>query len=314
MFKSLVLTGLTGLTGAALLGAAVSPADAAPPAPPRPAVHWQQVGEGITSGVSGMAVVRLRHGAVDALLVRDNKEPGQNRLALLHRTGTGDDARVSVRPLSWPGTEPVDLESVSAVPGHRGQYVALSSDGHAYWFSLAGNTVSLRGTFALPAHPTKANYEGFALTRGHDGELVAVWADRGQDERPGTLNAATLDLGSGSFGRPVSREVRAPYPTKDVRHVSDLAVSSDGSLTVSAASDPGDDGPFTSALYRAGHLTTGRHGAVHLSVTSAPQVLAAFTGHKIEALACAPGSRQGLLGTDDENAGGAVAAYGFCRS
>lgn len=309
MFKQ---TLLATLAGAAVLAATV-PAHAVSPEAPLPDVHWQHVGDGITSGISGLAVIGRRSGAVDALVIRDNKEPGQNRAALLHRTGSGAGATTSVHPLTWPGTAPADLESVAAIPGRRGQYVALASDGHAYWFSLDGSTVRVRGTFQLPAGSPEANDEGFALTAREGGGLTAVWADRGQDERPGTLSAATLDLEAGAFGRPVSAQVRAPYPTTDVRHVSDVSVSADGTLTVSSASDPGNDGPFASAVYRAGHVTTDRDGTVHLTVTASPHALATFADHKIEALACAPGSHQGLMGTDDENAGGAVATYGFCR-
>ncbi|MEU3543290.1 hypothetical protein [Streptomyces paromomycinus] len=272
----------------------------------RAAPAWQKVGDGITSGISGLAVVPgSRPGRTDLLVARDNKEPGENRLALI-RLRPGD--RPQVRPLAWRGSRtPADLEALDAVPGRPGEYVALASDGTGYHLRLDTDAGGARvlGTFTVPGASEDDNYEGFALTsQGH--RLVAVWADRGEDRRPGTLRAARLDLTRRAFSAPVTATFRAPYPAAHVRHVSDLKISASGALKVSAASDDGDDGPFDSALYDAGTVSVDGRGAVQLSVRKTPKPLGRYTGHKIEALACLPHSRHGVLGTDDENAGGAL--------
>lgn len=267
---------------------------------------WQQVGDGITSGISGLAVVPgSRAARTDLLVARDNKEPGENRLALV-RLRPGD--RPQVRPLAWRGSRtPADLEALDAVPGRPGEYVALASDGTGYHLRLdAGAGVArVLGTFTVPGAAEDDNYEGFALSaQGH--RLVAVWADRGEDSRPGTLHAARLDLTRRAFSAPVTAAFRAPYPAEHVRHVSDLKIGAGGALKVSAASDNGDDGPFDSALYDAGTVSVDGRGTVRLSVRNAPEPLGRYAGHKIEALACLPHSRHGVFGTDDENAGGAL--------
>ncbi|WP_275462201.1 hypothetical protein [Streptomyces noursei] len=299
------------LAGVALLAPTTATAqEQHPAAASRPGgTDWQRVGDGITAGISGLAI-ESRHGAaIDAVGVRDNKKPGQNRLVAI---GLRPGAGPQVQPLDWVGDLPVDLEAIDAVPGRPHAFVALASSGTAYRVVREGDTARVLGTFQLPGISPDANYEGFALFVSH-GKTVAVWADRGQDDRPATLSAAVWNPADNSFGKPVSAEFRAPYPTADVRHVSDVKVAADGRLTVSSASDPGDDGPFASALYDAGRVGVTADGRVRLTVSERPRRLATIAGHKVEALACLPGSRSGVLGSDDENAGGSVAVAAFCR-
>ncbi|MFI9050904.1 hypothetical protein [Streptomyces sp. NPDC053427] len=289
------------MAGAAFIAASAT-ADAAQPA------DWQRVGDGITSGISGIVVDGRDGDAVDTLAVRDNKNPGENRLVAVRYS---PDAAPRVRPLKWSGELPVDLEALDAVPGRDHEYVALASSGAAYRIHAEKGTARVVAAFQLPGISSDGNYEGFALDATKDG-IVAVWADRGQDDRPAKLTAALWDPATNSFGPHDSAKFSAPYPDEDVRHVSDVKVSPSGELTVSSASDPGDDGPYDSALYDAGHLSVGDDGDAHVSASDKPHRIAAFPGHKVEALACLPGSHEGIVGTDDENDGGSIAAAGFC--
>ncbi|MFJ9847834.1 hypothetical protein [Streptomyces sp. NPDC101150] len=295
------------LFGVAIAGAAfIAPSVIAHAAP---AADWQRVGDGITSGISGIVVDGRDGDAVDTLAVRDNKNPGESRLVAVRY---GPDAAPRVRPVQWSGELPVDLEALDAVPGRDHEYVALASRGTAYRIHVEKGTARVLAAFQLPGISSDGNYEGFALTARKEG-IVAVWADRGQDDRPAKLTAATWDPATNAFGPHDSAHFSAPYPDEDVRHVSDVKVSASGDLTVSSASDPGDDGPYDSALYDAGRLSVGDDGHAQLSVSEKPHRLAAFSGHKVEALACLPGSHEGIVGTDDENDGGSVAAADFCR-
>lgn len=273
---------------------------------------WQRVGDGITSGISGVVIDRQHGDTVDLLAVRDNKKSGQNRLVAVRYS---PDAKPRLRPLTWAGELPVDLEAIDAVPGRDGEYVALASSGKAYRIHREKDTVRVSHAFRLPGVSPDANYEGFALTAIR-GRIVAVWADRGQDDRPGKLSAAQWDPDTNTFGPRDSAEFTVPYPTDEVRHISDVQLSATGALTVSSASDPGDDGPYDSALYQAGRVSVG--SGVRLHVPDAPRRLATFPGYKIEALACGPRagkgrSGKGILGTDDENGGGSITAAEFCR-
>ncbi|WP_055569345.1 hypothetical protein [Streptomyces atriruber] len=301
---------------AALLSAGGLTASAAPTADG----GWQRFGADIKSGISGLALTdggRAR-GATHALVVRDNKKPGENRVArLTYRAGTGADRPAAVEPLSWTGTaEPIDLEAIEAVPGAPDEYVALASRGLAYHLKVTGTEAEVLDTSPLPAIADGDDYESFALTARH-GKLAAVWADRGAGEkRPATLHAAPFsfnEYGEADFGPVATARFRAPYPTGDVRHASDISVTAAGRLMISSASDAGDDGPFSSAVLDAGKLSVSRSGKVRLSVDKSPDVVRKFKGFKIEAVECAPGSGgKALLGTDDENAGGSVNSASVC--
>ncbi|WP_432082733.1 hypothetical protein [Streptomyces sp. WAC 04229] len=300
--------GITGITVAAS-----AQATTAPGASKASSDHgWVSTGEGMTSGVSGMVVTDRDHDGYDALIVRDNKKPGENRLAKV----SVESGKADVEPLGWTGSEtPVDLEAIDEVPGHDDQYIAVASEGKGYRFDLKRDGAHVRDTFTLPQIGEGDNFEDFALTSWH-GKLTAVWADRGQDSRLSTLYAARVFLpqdGRTAFGAVTKQQLKAPYPAKDVRHASDLKITESGSLLVSSASDPGDDGPFDSALYNAGSVSLSRSGAVSLKVAKDPEVLGKFGGHKIEALACFPHSTRGVVGTDDENAGGVLRTASFCE-
>jgi len=256
---------------------------------------WQKIGDGMTAGVSGVAVVA---GSNDVLVVRDNKKAGENRAV---RVTLDDDGEVEkTDPIAWPGELPVDLEAVEPVPGKAGQYVALASAGKGFVIQLKGLQLKVLSTFQVPAGRSGDNYESFALKVVQD-RLYAVWADRGQDVRSSTLYSAPFTLAGPSFGPVKAVPFRVGYPANDVRHISDVEITGDNRVLVTSASDPGDDGPFDSAVYVAGKL--GTNGAITLGTNE----LTRYPGHKIEALTCLSSSCDRILyGTDDEAAGGAV--------
>ncbi|MFC8130149.1 hypothetical protein [Streptomyces sp. NPDC057302] len=279
------------------------------------AAPWQQVGGDIKSGISGLAVTSRSGDALHALVVRDNKRPGENRIAeVTYRPG---QAAVAT-PVTWQGgAEPIDLEAIDAVPGTSDEYVAVASRGLAYHLKLmdAGEAVQVLDIAPLPAIGTGDDFESFALTSRH-GKTAAIWADRGAGaDRPATLYAAPFSInsyGESKFGAVQKATLRAPYPKEDVRHASDIEVTKSGRLLVSSASDAGDDGPFDSAVSDAGRLFVNSAGKVRLSVDKSPELLKKFEGHKIEALHCLPKSPLAALGTDDENAGGSVTTHRLC--
>src|SRR5690349_6436336 len=204
---------------------------------------WESIGTGMTAGASGIAVLSRDDDRVEALVLRDNKKPGENR-AVRVRLDHGLVSKVD--PIAWPGELPVDLESAEAVPGKQGEYIALTSEGKGFHVELNDRRLKVLGTFQVPKGDPDDNYEGFALKRVND-RLFAVWADRGQDTRPATLYSAEFSVSKLSFKKPKSVPFRVSYPTTDVRHTSDVEITADNRVLISAASDPGDDGPFDSA-------------------------------------------------------------------
>lgn len=277
---------------ATLLSAGLLFSVQSPPAAGADAV-WTRVGTGITQGISGVAAGP----AGGWVVVRDNKTAGQNRVALLSAAGV-------VTQLSWPGTAPQDLEAIDAVPGQSGRYAVVNSGGAGRIISVSGTTLSVVRSFTLPTG--RNQNEGFALSR-LGSSTVAVWGNRGASATPGRLYAATFNVGTGVFGAVVQGPVTVPYPTTNVRHISDTKVLA-GRIVVSSASDPGDNGPFDSALYDVGKVTLAS-GRARLTLAT-PASLGTYPGHKIEGIAC--NGTNGILGTDDENLGGWVTPAAFC--
>ncbi|KZB86128.1 hypothetical protein [Amycolatopsis regifaucium] len=281
---------------------AILPIAAAPlflPATARAGDGWESIGTGMTAGASGIAVLSRDDDRVDALVLRDNKKPGENRAARVRLF----DGRVSkVDRIDWPGELPVDLEATEAIPGKAGEFIALASGGKGFHIKLNDRRLKVLGTFQVPMGYADDNYESFALKKVDD-RLFAVWADRGQDARPATLYSAEFSVPRLSFGKPKAIPFRVSYPTTDVRHASDVEITADNRVLIAAASDPGDTGPFDSAVYAAGSLRS--DGSIALSPT--PVKIGDFPGHKIEAMTCLSRSCDSLLyGTDDEAAGGSV--------
>ncbi|MDQ8705196.1 hypothetical protein RCO28_22245 [Streptomyces sp. LHD-70] len=280
-----------------------------------PEAAWRQVGDDAKTGISGLALTGSPTEDIEALVVRDNKKPGDSRIGQLSYE-QGESGSASVAPIAWEGPEPVDLEAVEAVPGTPGEYVALASRGLVYHLRADDSGVKVLDVSPLPAINEGADFESFALTSQH-GEMVAVWADRGAGaSRPATVFAAPFSFdayGKASFGAVEQDRFRASAPEGEVRHVSDIAVTDSGRILVSSASDAGDNGPFASAVSEAGTVTVDAAGSrVRLRIDSSPTVLGTFGDRKIEALECLPDSPEAVLGTDDENLGGFVTTASVC--
>jgi hypothetical protein len=276
---------VAAMVGVVVATGAVVPATAA-------VGSWTQVGAGSLNNVSGIAAT-----ASGWLMIRDNKKAGQDRIALLDDTG-------HVTSLVWPGSQPTDLEAVDQLPGTPGGYAAVSSAGRGALLTISGTTVTVSGSFVLPN--ATSGVEAFALTQIGT-STVAVWATRGSTTAPAKVSAATFTASTGAFGKVSTGKVTVPYPTASVRPVTDLKVVG-SRLVISSASDPGANGPFTSAVYDVGAVSlTGGRAALHLA---SPESLGQFSGHKIEAIACSGST--GILGSDDEKSGGWVMPFPFC--
>ncbi|MFF9673519.1 hypothetical protein ACF1GS_17705 [Streptomyces eurythermus] len=288
-------------------------------APALTATGWTQVGHDVKSGVSGLSVTSRTDSTYRVLIALDNKRPGENRIAQLDYRAGESGRTTTVRPLEWRGgAEPIDVEAIESVPGTTDEYVAVSSRGLVHHLEVTEDrkAVQVRDLSPLPAIGQGDDFESFTLVSRHH-QLAAVWADRGEgDGRPATLYAAPLSFnqyGESVFGRVTKAPYRAPYPTRDVRHASDLSVTDSGRLLIASASDEGDDGPFDSAVSDAGSVSLDRSGRVRLTLSRSPEILRKFTGHKVEAVDCVSGSDTAVLGTDDENAGGALTTARICH-
>ena len=106
-------------------------------APNEEALHeWQVVGQGITEGIRGLAFIRPDADGASFIAVHDNKQAGEKRLSIVRRRGN----EVEARPLAWKGERlPVDLEAICRQPNSASTFLALTSRGAVYRFTLQGD-------------------------------------------------------------------------------------------------------------------------------------------------------------------------------
>jgi hypothetical protein len=254
-----------------------------------------------------MALLTQQSDSDSFLVVHDNKRKDLGRLAIITIKG---EELPQYFPLQWPSDTPLplDVESITAVPGTpEPTFMAAASAGKIYHFRLNASkqTISILKVFDLPNIPKGSNFEGFAVQK-IDGQLLAVWAHRGQEQQPAVLYWGRLDLNTYQITLIGSAQLKVPFPVSAVRHISDLKVDSAGVLFISSAADNGDDGPFESAVYVAGAFGI-REQQITFRQNSQLVPLYRFKYHKIEAIELVPGRSGGLIvGSDDENMGGSV--------
>jgi len=269
--------------------------------------QWRPVRGGIQFGISGMTLLGSQSGSDSFLVVHDNKEKSQGRLAII--TIKGQDSP-QYSPMNWPsGTDlPIDLESLTAVPGTSNPtFMAATSAGKVYYFSLdaSNQNISILKVFNLPNIPQKSNFEGFALQK-INGELIAVWAHRGAYKEPARVYWGRLNLNTYQITPIDAARLEVPWPISDVRHISDIKIDPAGVVFITSASDKGDDGPYESAVYVAGAFGS-RNQSITFQQNSQLVPLYRFKHHKIEAIELVPGQTGGMIvGSDDENMGSSV--------
>lgn len=269
--------------------------------------QWRPVRGGIPFTISGIALLEQQSGSDSFLVVHDNKDKNLGRLAIIRITG---EQAPKYFPLNWSRDTalPIDLESITTVPGlSEPTFMTASSAGKIYHFKLFASrqTVSMLKVFDFPNVPSGSNIEGFALQQ-INGQLIAVWAHRGQDKQPAVLYWGRLDLNSYEITQVRSVKVQVPLPVSAVRHISDLKVDPAGVLFITSAADNGDDGPFESAVYVAGAFAS-RDRQITFQPNSQLVPLYRFKDHKVEAIELVPGQNGGVIfGSDDENMGGSI--------
>ncbi|MBN3924932.1 hypothetical protein [Nostoc sp. NMS4] len=275
------------------------------------AQDWRPVRGGIPFGISGMALIEQQSNSLDFLIVHDNKQKNQGRIAIIKIKGKNQPEYL---PLNWPNNIelPIDLEALTSVPEKtKSSFIALSSSGKAYYIKLdsTNQTISVIKEFNLPGIIQGNNFEAFGL-QNIDGKLVAIWGHRGEGEQPATIFWGIFDLAKYQITLVGSANLKVPFPSGNVRHISDIKVDSVGIVYITSASDAGDDGPFQSGVYVAGYLGL-RGDKIAWRQNSQLVPLYRSDYHKIEAMELVPGTEGGVVvGTDDENLGSYVYIVG----
>ncbi|MFM7408582.1 MAG: hypothetical protein ACKO3K_18475 [Cuspidothrix sp.] len=274
---------------------------------PATAQEWRPVRGGINFGISGIALLRQKDNNLDFLIVHDNKQKNQVRLAIIHIDGENQPEYI---PLNWPEKTvlPDDLEALTSLPSkNNSEFLALTSDGHIYHLQLDDQKqkIIFVKKFELPKIIRGSNFEALSV-ENIDGKMIIVWAHRGEGKEPAKIYWGILDIDKSQINLVGSGDFTVPFPSGEVRHISDLKIDKAGIIYISAASDGGNDGPFSSAVYVAGYLTVNGN---QIFWKQNQQLFPIYRDkyHKIEALEFIPGATGGIIvATDDENMGGYV--------
>lgn len=277
--------------------------------------QWRPVKAGKLLGISGIALIDPAAKQPVFLIVHDTK----GRKVYTARV-TSKDGALQYEPLDWMGfkREPNDLEALTRVPGDT-SFMALASKGRVYHIRIrkdpkGRDAIQVLNEFQLPNPDNKKNFEGFSLQALED-DVLAVWAYRGKNKKLARIYWGLLQPARDKVIFQDSEAFKAPWPTTcrvsadkecGIRHVSDLSVDSSGLLYISSAADPGDDGPFDSAVYIAGKFQRADN-QFHLQLRSPLTELFRFEDRKVEAIEILGSDPPTFVfGSDDENKGGSI--------
>lgn len=267
---------------------------------------WRPVSGAQHDNISRMALIEHSGNKISFIIVNDNKKKEQNHAAIVSVEGRNAPKYTA---LKWNGDDVgTDFEAISAVPDVENNFMAFTSAGRVFHIQLDlnDNSVKVLKSFDVPQIPQNSDFEGFVLQKVND-VLLAIWADRGLDAKPAQLFWSRFDLQNHSFSQVDSAFLKVPYPTGNTRHISDIKVDESGAIFISSASDPGNDGPFASAVYFAGTFNLCNPQKIAFVQSPALTRLFRFDYHKVEAIEFVPGANGGMaFGTDDENLGAAI--------
>jgi hypothetical protein len=268
--------------------------------------QWRPVSGARHDNISGMALIAHEGKRTSFLIINDNKKPEQNHAAVV---SVEDSNAPKYTPLKWLGDDiGTDFEAVSAVPDAPNNFMAFTAAGRVFHIeiNLTDSSVKVLKSFDVPQIPKDPDFEGFCLQK-INGVLLAIWADRGLDAKPAQLFWSRFDLQTYAFTQVDSTVFKVPYPSGNTRHISDVKADQSGAVFITSASDPGNDGPFTSAFYFAGTFNFSNLQKITFNQSPALTRIFTFDYHKVEAFEFVPGADGGIaFGADDENLGSAI--------
>ena len=261
--------------------------------------RWMYISGKRELSISGIATTTSED---TYLVVHDNKKKGQLRAGLVNLSA---DSLYS--GLGWPVKDlPIDLEALTNISGMTDQYIAMGSWGFCYWLALdlSTNRLKLIKEFRIPGSGPPLNLESLVLWFAGNSWYIS-WAHRGSVKEPSILFWGSIDLFSEvvTIQKEDSIFVSVPWPILDKRHMSDMDLDRDGILWAAATSDPGDDGPYQSGIYKIGKFQKQNGKMEFLIADSFPKQFV-FQRNKVEALTIA-GNKM-VFATDDENLGAAI--------
>ena len=249
--------------------------------------RWITISEKRIHSISGVSSFKDKW-----IVVHDNKSNGQPRISLLSET-------YQLRELIWPNSLlPYDLEAIYSIPNNKNQYVVMESTGVCYRIVLDETTeqIKIEGKFKLPGLNKSMNLEGVALFES-DENIKIFYGDRGSNTRPSTLFHADYNVQEDDVKVVGSYSLTLLEQMPEKRNIADLVFDESGNLWSSATSDPGNDGPFETKIFRIGKISKQGYFTLEKPLKSKK----IFKNEKVEAMTVFEDGI--LLLTDNENFG-----------
>ena len=262
--------------------------------------RWKFVSGKRELSISGISPTSSKH---KYLVVHDNKKKDQLRAGLIDLS-----ADSLYMGLDWPTEKlPIDLEALSNIPGYENEYIAMGSWGFCYWIKLdlKTRTLDLINEFRIPDSGPPLNLESFQIFTKNN-NWYAAWAHRGSENEDSILFWGSISLLDKEISISIDDSVfvNVPWPVIANRHMSDMIIEDNRTLWSSATSDPGDEGPYASAIYKIGTFNTvGDKMKFNPSLSLESKFI--FQNNKVEAMTINNNNKM-VFATDDENLGSAI--------
>tara|TARA_Y100001970_G_C14092035_1_gene780574 strand:- start:683 stop:1240 length:558 start_codon:yes stop_codon:yes gene_type:complete len=158
--------------------------------------------------------------------------------------------------------------------------------------------IDVLNTFTLPGLRWNMNLEGLTIYDSSQG-LVFIYGDRGSDTRKSKLITVFFNHKKMRFYDMNSYTLDLKEPMKNKRNIADLSINQNGDIWTSATSDPGNNGPFSTALYDIGKINpAGKFELIHPDLQKPVMI---FKQQKVEAMLFHDSDL--ILMTDNENFG-----------
>ena len=258
-------------------------------------LDWSKIHSTREFSISGVAKFQKGY-----LIVHDNKKKGQARISFL-------DSSLEIKELIWPEKKlPYDLEGIFKTFSSNYKYVVMESTGKCYTLTINPSDfrIDILNTFVLPQISGKMNLEGISIFNSNQGVVIS-FGDRGSNSRPSTIFTAFFNEKNNKITNINKTVFSLPRPTKFRRNIGDIAIHANGNVWVSATSDPGNNGPFSSYLYNIGNIS--KEGYFQMNHPDLLKPVIAIDGQKIEAMVFNENSL--ILMTDNENFGSTMTIF-----
>ena len=132
----------------------------------------------------------------------------------------------------------------------------MESTGVCYRIVLdeTAEQIKIEGKFKLPGLNKSMNLEGVALFES-DEKIKIFYGDRVSNTRPSTLFHADYNVQEDDVKVVGSYSLTLLEQMPEKRNIADLVFDESGNLWSSATSDPGNDGPFETRIFRIGKIS-----------------------------------------------------------